>query len=158
MLNEIKVKDLILERDVIYSIDADDTADVAALKLINFRLRTIGVMKNGELVGVIGNNDLARKVVAMSKHPSEVTVKEVMTTNLRTVRLDSSIIDCLSMMDQHHIAHLIILDKGGKYYGMITWFDVQKRLVKELKSHLDLLREYAFGPNCDNIDIGTIDA
>ena len=101
---------------------------------------------------------MARKLVSLGKHPSEVKVREIMTTNLRTVRLDFSIIECLSLMDQHHISHLIILDDNGKYFGMISWFDVQKRLVRELKNHLELLREYAFGPNCESIDLGIIDA
>jgi Predicted transcriptional regulator, contains C-terminal CBS domains len=81
-----------------------------------------------------------------------------MTTNLRTVTLDSSIIECLNLMDYHHISHLIILDENGKYFGMLSWFDVQKRLVKELKIRLELLREYAFGPNCESLDLGIIDA
>jgi predicted transcriptional regulator len=158
MISNIKVKDLIGKRDEIFYVDADDTAEIAALKLIKFRIRTIGVLKDGELVGVVGNNDLARKVVALGKHPSDVKVREIMTTNLRTVRLDSSIIECLNLMDKHHISHLIILNDDEKYFGMISWFDVQKKLVQELKNHIELLREYAFGPNCESIDLGMIDA
>jgi hypothetical protein len=47
MLENLMVRDLIGKRETVYSVDADDTAVVAALKLQNFRVRTIGTTKNG---------------------------------------------------------------------------------------------------------------
>ncbi len=149
MLENLKVRDLISKRERIFSVDADDTTDVAALKLRNLRVRTIGVVKNEGLVGVIGQSDLANKVVAMSKKPSEVKVSEIMSTDLVAVRLDSSFFECLQLMDTHHISHLIILDNNGRYFGMLSWNDLQQRLVEELKHQLELTQEYAFGPNCN---------
>ena len=149
MLENLKVRDLIGKRERVYSVDADDTTDVAALKLRNFKVRTIGAVKNGGLVGVIGQSDLANKIVAMSKNPSEVKVSEVMSTGIVTVQLDSSFIECLTLMDAHHISHLIVLDDNGKYYGMLSWKDLQQRLVEELKNQLEVAQEYAFGPHCN---------
>jgi CBS-domain-containing membrane protein len=149
MLEKIRVRDIVGKRDEIWSINADDTADIAALKLKNYKIRTLGVLnKKGELVGVVGNNDLARKVVAQSLMPSEVKVSEIMSPVLYTVRLDTPFIECLELMEKFHVAHLVVLDENGKYHGMISWHDLQKRLVKELKSQLELLQEYAFGPTC----------
>ncbi len=148
-MENLRVRDLIGKRENVYSVDADDTADVAALKLRNFRVRTIGATKNGGLVGVLGQSDLANKVVAMSRSPSEVKVCEIMSTNIITVQLDSSFFGCLELMDTHHIAHLIILDDNGRYYGMLSWNDLQQRLVEELKYQLVWTQEYAFGPNCN---------
>jgi predicted transcriptional regulator len=148
-MENLRVRDLIGKRENVYSVDADDTADVAALKLRNFGVRTIGVTKNGGLVGVLGQSDLANKVVAMSRSPSEVKVFEIMSTNIITVQLDSSFFGCLEIMDTHHIAHLIILDDNGRYYGMLSWNDLQQRLVEELKQLLELTQEYAFGPHCN---------
>ena len=149
MLENLKVRDLIGKRERIYSVDADDTTDVAALKLRNFRVRTIGAVKNGGLVGVIGQSDLANKVVAMSRRPSEVKVSEVMSTNIVTVQFDSSFFECLNLMDSYHISHLVIVDENGKYYGMLSWLDLQQRFIEELKYQLELLQEYAFGPHCN---------
>jgi predicted transcriptional regulator len=148
-MENLRVRDLIGKREKVYSVDADDTADVAALKLRNFRVRTIGAIKNGELVGVIGQSDLANKVVAMSRNPSEVKVSEIMSTNIVTVRLDTSFFECLELMDTHRISHLIILDDNRKYYGMVSWKDLQQRFIEELKHQLELTQEYAFGPHCN---------
>lgn len=146
MLDNITVRDIVGRRDDIWYVEADDTADVAALKIKNYKIRTLGVLKDGELVGVVGNNDFARKVVAQGRVPNEVKVSEIMTTDLKTVTLDTPFMECLSLMEKHHITHLVVLDDDGKYHGMISWHDLQKRLVKALKSKLDLLEEYVFGP------------
>ncbi len=148
-MEDLRVRDLIGKREKIYSVDADDTADVAALKLRNFKVRTIGVLKDGALVGVIGQSDLANKVVAMSRNPSDVRVSEIMSTNIVTVRLDTSFFECLELMDTHNISHLVVLDNNGKYYGMLSWKNIQQRLVEELEYQLRLTQEYVFGPHCN---------
>lgn len=146
MLEDLKVRDLIGIRDRIFFVDAEDPADVAALKLRNFKVRTIGVMDDGHIIGVVGQSDFATKVVALGKKPSDVKVKEIMSTDLHTVTLDSSFMECLELMDTHNVSHLFILDEDGDYYGMLAWSDLQKRLVKELEYQLKVAQEYAFGP------------
>jgi len=151
MLEGLKVRDLIAKRENVYFVDADDTADVAALKLRNFKVRTIGVLKNGELAGVVGHSDFSTKVVAMSRKPSEVKISEIMSTNLFTVSFDTTFFECLKLMNKYHISHLIILDKDEKYSGMLSWNDLQKRLVEELKYQLKITQEYAFGPHAGEV-------
>jgi len=146
MLDELKVRDLIGIRDRVFFVDADDTADVAALKLRNFKVRTIGVMDNGNIAGVVGHTDFSTKVVALAKKPSDVKVSEIMSTTLRTVTLDTTFFDCVEMMNTHNVSHLFILDEDGDYYGMVAWSDLQRRLVEELKYQLKVAQEYAFGP------------
>ncbi|MFQ5786458.1 MAG: CBS domain-containing protein [Thermodesulfobacteriota bacterium] len=155
MLKDLKVRGLIGKRDKVFFVDAEDTTDVAALKLKNFKVRTIGVRKRGEIVGVVGQSDFSTKVVAMSKNPCHVKVEDIMTTNLCSVGLDSSFYECLELMDSNNISHLIVLDEEGKYYGMLSWKDLKERLIKELKYQLELTQEYAFGPNAKQIDYTT---
>ncbi len=146
MLENLKVRDLIGLRDKLFFVDAEDTADVAALKLRNFKIRTTGVNSNGKMVGVIGHTDFSTKVVALGRKPSEIRVKDIMTTTMHTVRLDSTFVECLGLMNTHNISHLFILDKNGDYHGMIAWSDLQRRLTKELEYQLKVAQEYAFGP------------
>lgn len=146
MLEELKVRDLIGARDRVFFVDADDTADVAALKLRNFKVRTTGVMKDGQIVGVVGHSDFATKIVALGKKPSEVKIAEIMSTRLHKVNLDTSFYECLDMMNENSISHLFVLDQDGEYYGMLAWSDLQRRLIQDLKYQLKVAQEYAFGP------------
>jgi predicted transcriptional regulator len=155
MLKNLKVRDLIGKRDRVYSVDAEDTTDVAALKLKNFKVRTIGVRRKGEIVGVVGQSDFSNKVVAMGRNPCELKVEDIMTTDMCTVGLDSSFYECLELMGTNNISHLIILDEDGKYYGMLSLKDLNERLLKELKYQLEITQEYAFGPHVKHIDISS---
>ena len=146
MLEELKVRDLIGARDKVFFVGANDTANVAALKLRNFKVRTTGVMNDGKVVGDVGHSDFSTKVVALGKKPTEVKVSEIMSTTLQTVSLDTSILACMDLMNDHGISHLFILDDDGQYYGMVAWSDLQRKLVSELKYQLKLAQEYAFGP------------
>ncbi len=146
MLEELKVRDLIGARDKVFFVGANDTANVAALKLRNFKVRTTGVMNDGKVVGVVGHSDFSTKVVALGKKPTEVKVSEIMSTTLHTVNLDTSILACMDLMNDHGISHLFILDDDGQYYGMVAWSDLQRKLVSELKYQLKMAQEYAFGP------------
>ncbi|MCZ6685538.1 MAG: CBS domain-containing protein [Candidatus Dadabacteria bacterium] len=146
MLEELKVRDLIGARDKVFFVGANDTANVAALKLRNFKVRTTGVMNDGKVVGVVGHSDFSTKVVALGKKPTEVKVSEIMSTTLQTVSLDTSILACMDLMNDHGISHLFILDEDGQYYGMVAWSDLQRKLVSELKYQLKMAQEYAFGP------------
>ncbi|MEE9175736.1 MAG: CBS domain-containing protein, partial [Thermodesulfobacteriota bacterium] len=80
------------------------------------------------------------------KKPTEVKVSEIMSTTLQTVSLDTSILACMDLMNDHGISHLFILDDDGQYYGMVAWSDLQRKLVSELKYQLKMAQEYAFGP------------
>ena len=146
MLEDLKVRDLIGARDRVFFVDAKDTANVAALKLRNFKVRTTGVMNDGQIVGVVGHTDFSTKIVALGKKPTEVKVSEIMSTTLHTVKLDTSILECMDIMNQQEISHLFILDDEDQYYGMVAWSDLQRRLVTELKYQLKMAQEYAFGP------------
>jgi predicted transcriptional regulator len=146
MLEELKVRDLIGARDRVFFVDAHDTADVAALKLRNFKVRTTGVMKDGQIVGVVGHSDFANKIVALGKKPSEVKIVEIMSITLHKVNLDTSFYECLDMMNEHSISHLFVLDQEDQYYGMLAWSDLQRRLIQDLKYQLKVAQEYAFGP------------
>jgi len=146
MLEDLKVRDLIGPRDRVFFVDAKDTANVAALKLRNFKVRTTGVMSEGKIVGVVGHTDFSTKVVALGKKPTEVKVSEIMSTVLHTVGLDTSLIACMDLMNDNTISHLFILDDDAQYYGMVAWSDLQRKLVSELKYQLKMAQEYAFGP------------
>jgi len=146
MLEDLKVRDLIGERDRVFFVDAKDTANVAALKLRNFKVRTTGVMSKGKMVGVVGHTDFSTKVVALGKKPTEVKVAEIMSTTIHTVTLDTSILACMDLMNENKISHLFILDDEDQYYGMVAWSDLQRKIVSELKYQLKMAQEYAFGP------------
>lgn len=70
--------------------------------------------------GILTSTDISDKIIAHEKNPSEVTVQEVMTSPLITVRLDERLVDCAKKMKEHHIHHLPVVNDDGDIVGMIS--------------------------------------
>ena len=101
MLEDLKVRELIGVRDRVFFVDAKDTGNVAALKLRNFKVRTTGVMSEGEIVGVVGHSDFSDKVVALGKKPTESRQGTPLFSNTQWIRMSlSSLPDSIFQNEQ----------------------------------------------------------
>jgi predicted transcriptional regulator len=71
-------------------------------------------------------------------------VSEVMSTRLVTVTLDRPLTDCLRLMEQNGIYHLLVVDAQGGYRGMLSVSDVLKVVALDEKSRADMLEAFLF--------------
>jgi signal-transduction protein with cAMP-binding, CBS, and nucleotidyltransferase domain len=78
--------------------------------------------------GIVTERDLLSRVVATDKDPSQVKVKEVMSTRLITIKPSDTIKDAAQTMIRQK-GRLVIL-KEGKVAGIITASDLIKSLPK----------------------------
>jgi CBS domain-containing protein len=76
------------------------------------------------LIGVITDRDIVCRVVAKGKNPSAVTAAECMTEKVVTVKEDSTIEAVLSVMEEHQIRRVPVVDAGGCCCGIISQADV----------------------------------
>ena len=117
--------DLIGSRSDVYSIRDDTTVHDAARYLRERQVRSVGVLDaNGRLVGVVSQSDISDKVAAENKCPAWMRVSEIMSTGLVTVTPDRSLHDCLRLMEQNGIYHLLVVDSAGVYRGMVSVTDM----------------------------------
>ena len=144
-LGKIVVRDMIEDREAIYSVGADDTAREASEALKKLKLRATGVLEDGKLVGIVSHYDVSTKVVAKGMDPEKTKVREIMTPDVVKVNLRHSFTECLELFERHDISHLVIEDRKGNYYGVISNKHLQARLLEMLKSMLEIARQYAFG-------------
>jgi CBS domain-containing protein len=104
---------------------------------------TVGIMaaaeigaiavKNGpKLVGIFTERDLMKRVVAQDRDPATTAVAEVMTTNVVTVLDSTSVANAAAVMRSRRMRHLVIVDDGGDYVGMLA----QRHLLYDLMSEL----------------------
>ena len=66
--------------------------------------------KHGGLLGVVSQSDVSDKVAAENKCPAWMHVSEIMTRQLVSATLETSLEDCLRLMEQHGIYHLVVFD------------------------------------------------
>ncbi|MGH9746239.1 MAG: CBS domain-containing protein [Candidatus Acidiferrales bacterium] len=141
----MRVADLIKSRREVYSIPDDTTVHDAARYLRDHQVRAVGVCdKQGVLQGVVSHSDVSDKVAAENKCPAWMRVSEIMTRQLVSATPDTSLEDCLRLMDQHGIFHLVVLDHEKGYRGMISVTDLLQLFASDQKARADMLEALMF--------------
>src|SRR5262245_46647455 len=141
----ITVNDLIGSRADVYSITAETTVHDAARYLRERQVRAVGVLDAaGALAGVVSQSDISDKVAAENKCPAWMRVGEIMSTGLVTVTPDRPVADCLRLMEQHGIYHLLVVDGDGRYRGMLSVTDLLTVIASDDKSRADRLEAVLF--------------
>jgi CBS domain-containing protein len=139
------VQDLVGSRTEIYSISSDQTVHDAARYLRDRQVRSAGVLDaSGRLVGVISQSDISDKAAAENKCPAWMRVTEIMSTGLVTVTPDRSLPDCLRLMEQNGIYHLLVVDASGAFRGMLSVSDLLSVIASDEKARADMLEAFIF--------------
>jgi CBS domain-containing protein len=141
----MRVADLISSRSEVYSITEDTTVHDAARYLRERHVRSVGVRdKQGVLLGVISQSDISDKGAAENKCPAWMRVSEIMTRQLVTATPETSVEDCLRLMDQHGIFHLLVVDSEKGFRGMISVTDLLQLVASDQKARADMFEAFIF--------------
>src|SRR5262245_46169423 len=138
------VKELIGSRADVYSIPHDMTVHEAARYLRERQERSVGVLDGGRLVGVVSQSDISDKVAAENKCPAWMRVTEIMSKGLISVTPDQSLHDCLHLMEENGIYHLLVVETGGAYRGMLSVTDLLSVIASDEKARADMLEAFVF--------------
>ena len=86
---------------------------------------TLIIKDNGNLLGVIAEQDIVRKVVAKGVNPVDKVVEDCMETNLETIGPEVDIYEALIKMRDLNIRHLPVVE-SGEMVGLLTLKDILK--------------------------------
>jgi CBS domain-containing protein len=102
------------------------------------------VMDGGDVVGIISERDVIRKVVLKGKSIDDVTVQDIMSTQLTTVAPETSLDECMQLMTDKRIRHLPVL-RDKALCGIVSIGDVVKYLIVEKDFKIKNLETYISG-------------
>ncbi len=143
----MKVGDLLGSRKEIYTVSEDSSVHQVAQYLRSKEVRTVGVLDaNGKLTGVISQSDISDKVAAENKCPAWMKASDIMTRELVTVTAERTLDECLMLMEQNGIFHLIVLNERGEFRGMLSVKDILRVVASDEKARADLLEAFIFPP------------
>jgi CBS domain-containing protein len=141
----MKVGDLLGSRKQVYSVTEDTSVHQVAQYLREKEVRTVGVRNaSGSLTGVISQSDISDKVAAENKCPAWMKASDIMTRELITVTAEKTLDECLLLMEQNSIFHLIVLDERGDFRGMLSVKDILRVVASDEKARADLLESFIF--------------
>src|SRR5690625_4381178 len=78
----------------------------------------------GRAIGIITDRDIVTRVVAKGQDPSRQTVRDAMTSSIVTVRADGDVSECASLMEEHQVRRLIVVDEDERVVGICSQADI----------------------------------
>ena len=136
---EITPKLLVREAMSSPVISVPENSDVSSVAKI-MRDQKIGAIvinsNEGNPVGIVTERDIVIRVVAVGNQPENTTVKEVMSSPLRVVKADTTIIDAMKLMDRMNIRRL-----GVTYKNNLVGIISDKDLIRVMPTIVEIIRE-----------------
>lgn len=120
---------------------SDDMVFKALLQMRDNRVRSVLVIDDGVLVGIVTQGDCAIKVLLPGLGAKETPVSQVMTRNPMTVKPGDPLEGCMGLMAAKGFRHLPVLDEG-KVVGVISIGDVVKDIIRDLQHNVGDLMGY----------------
>ena len=102
------------------------------------------VVEREQVIGIVTERDVARKVVLMARSPKETPLRDIMTTSVMVVPPQRTSEECMALMTEHRLRHLPVMD-GGRLTGLVSIGDLVKDILSEQKFIIEQLEHYISG-------------
>jgi len=103
----------------------EESIQQAAARMRDLDVGSLPVVdKNGRLVGVITDRDIAIRSVASGANPATSVVREAMTPDVVYCYEDQDVADAAELMKDRQVRRLIILDRDNKLAGIVSLGDL----------------------------------
>ncbi len=133
----LKVEDILMVKGPDVIVVSSATTVLEAVKLMaRAKVGSVIIRDDNEVKGIFTERDLLVRVVAVGKDPSSTPIAEVMSSPVRSCRLDDDVNKCAKEFANLHIRHLAIIEDGS-LVGLISSRDV---LTAELSSQGENIR------------------
>ena len=95
--------------------DMMDLKDIGAVPIIN---------QDNLLMGILSERDIVRKLVKTGRDSDLVTAHDIMTKEIKSVQLDTSIEEAQKIMIENNIRHLPVVDQNHKLINCLSQRDL----------------------------------
>jgi CBS domain-containing protein len=117
------IKSFMVPSEKFITVDWDMDVQTAARLMRDRRISSLFVTKGKEIVGILTDTDMVRRVVAAGVDTLTTTAEKIMSTPILTIEEDKTVLDASDLMAQKRIRHLGVT-QGGKLVGMISVRDI----------------------------------
>lgn len=128
----------------IWSISPDATVFEALQVLAEKNIGALLVMTGDKVDGIMSERDCVRKIDLAGKRSRDMTVREIMTTQVLYLDIKQSLEECMAIMTEHKVRHLPVLE-NQRLVGMVSIGDVLKEIVSDQQYMIEQLSRYING-------------
>lgn len=142
----MRVSDVLSSKgsETVYTIRPDASMSELLDALAEHNVGALVVSHDGRsMLGIVSERDVVRKLRDVES-PASVTVEEIMTSDVRVCALDDSFATLMTVMTEHRVRHVPVLD-GESLIGVLSIGDAVKHRMGQLEFERDQLNNYVSG-------------
>jgi|TARA_B110000211_G_C14037919_1_gene535417 signal-transduction protein with cAMP-binding, CBS, and nucleotidyltransferase domain len=118
-----------------------DTIKTASQNLHEKKIGSMPILdKSGKVIGIISERDLSQFIYT-ERFNINLSVTKIMSTNLVSCDLNTSVTELMDIMTNKKIRHILIIE-DRKLLGIVSIGDVVDHLINKIKEENESLREY----------------
>ncbi len=139
------VKHLIQEKGgTVWSVTPETPIYEALQLMADKDVGVLMVLEKDHIAGIFSERDYARKVILAGKSSKDTPVRQIMTADVITVRINQTLQECMAIMARRRIRHLPVLD-GEHVAGMLSIGDVVTAIMAEQENDIQRLENAMMG-------------
>ncbi len=91
-------------------------------------------------VGIVTDRDLVVEIMAMKLDPASLAVKDIMVSDLATIKEDAGLFEAIGYMRTKGVRRLPVVDGAGSLIGILTLDDLIELLADEMSALAKLVK------------------
>ena len=124
-----------------YTLTEADTVKTASQNLHEKKVGSMPVLdKNNNVIGIISERDLSQFIYT-ERFNANLPVTQLMTKNLVTCDLNTSVTELMDEMTEKKIRHILIME-DKKLLGIVSIGDIVKHIIEQYKDENQQLRDF----------------
>ena len=104
--------------------DLMDLKDIGAVPVLD---------SDNVLIGILSERDIVRKLVKTGRDSDLVTANDIMTKEIKSIYLDTTVVEAQKIMTENNIRHLPVVDENKKLINFLSQRDLIINPTKKKK-------------------------
>lgn len=117
----------------VITITADATVVDAAEVMTNNKISCVVVIDDKNVIGILTERDVLKRVVAAQKDPETTKINDVMSAPVKSVPPDYSVFSASRLIENINIRRLVIME-GNTLKGIVTQTDIFRAVKNKLQN------------------------
>lgn len=127
-----------------FSVEASQTVLDALKVMAEAHIGAVLVTDKGKIVGIYTERDYLFKGELEGRTAKSTKIQDVMTPQMITVTKDTSVDQCMGLMNQYKIRHLPVVE-NDQLVGLVSMRDVMVAALENRESEIRGLENYIMG-------------
>jgi CBS domain-containing protein len=124
--------------NAVFAVAPQDTVLWAVQEMNTREVGALLVMEGAHLVGIVSERDYTRKIALLGRSSRDTRVREIMTTRLHTVEPETSLGECMHIVNRHKVRHLPVLNGAG-VVGVVSIGDLIAAVLSQQAETIERL-------------------